>query len=71
MDAKLTTLCSNMKARGIVIYTVRVEVSSGDSSVLRGCASSNDKFYDVQDASQLTTVFNAIAGSIENLRILK
>lgn len=71
MDAKLTTLCSNMKAQGIVIYTVRVEVTSGDSSVLRGCASSNDKFYDVQDAAQLTTVFNAIAGSIENLRILK
>lgn len=71
MDAKLTTLCSNMKAQGIVIYTVRVEVTSGDSSVLRGCASTNDKFYDVQDASELTSVFNAIAGSIENLRILK
>jgi Flp pilus assembly protein TadG len=71
MDARLTTLCNNMKAEKIVIYTVRVEVSSGDSSVLRGCASSNDKFYDVQDASQLTAVFNAIAGSIENLRILK
>lgn len=71
MDARLTTLCNNMKAEKIVIYTVRVEVTSGDSSVLRGCASSNDKFYDVQDASQLTAVFNAIAGSIENLRILK
>ncbi len=71
MDTRLTTLCSNMKAQNIVIYTVRVEVSSGDSSVLRGCATSNDKFYDVQDASQLNAVFNAIAGSIENLRILK
>ncbi|WGM37785.1 pilus assembly protein [Caulobacter sp. NIBR1757] len=71
MDGRLTTLCNNMKAEKIVIYTVRVEVSSGDSSVLRGCASSNDKFYDVQDASQLNAVFNAIAGSIENLRILK
>ena len=71
MDARLTTLCANMKAQQIVIYTVRVEVASGDSSVLRGCASSNDKFYDVQNASQLTAVFNAIAGSIENLRILK
>lgn len=71
MDGRLTTLCANMKAQDIVIYTVRVEVTSGDSSVLRGCASSNDKFYDVQDASQLNAVFNAIAGSIENLRILK
>ena len=28
-------------------------------------------YYDVTDASQLTTVFNAIAGSIQNLRIAK
>ena len=71
MDGRLSTLCGNMKAQGIVIYTVRVEVTSGDSSLLRGCASSDEKFYDVQDASQLNAVFDAIAGSIENLRILK
>jgi len=71
MDGRLSSLCSNMKAQGIVIYTVRVEVSSGDSSLLRNCASSAEKFYDVQSASQLDSVFNAIAGQIENLRILK
>jgi Flp pilus assembly protein TadG len=71
MDGRLSTLCNNMKAQGIVIYTVRVEVTSGDSSLLRNCASSTEKFYDVQDASQLNAVFDAIAGSIENLRILK
>jgi len=49
---------------------VRVEVTTGDSSVLRSCATTADKFYDVQDAAQLTSVFNAIAGSIQNLRIL-
>jgi hypothetical protein len=70
MDGKLATLCANMKAQGIILYTVRVEVTTGDSSVLRNCATSGDKFYDVQDASQLTAVFNAIAGSIQNLRIL-
>ncbi|HYE46250.1 MAG TPA: pilus assembly protein [Caulobacter sp.] len=71
MDGRLATLCANMKAQGIVLYTVRVEVTSGDSSLLRNCASSAEKFYDVQDASQLNAVFDAIAGSIENLRILK
>jgi Flp pilus assembly protein TadG len=71
MDDKLATLCANMKAQGIILYTVRVEVSSGTSSVLKTCASSTDKFYDVQNAAQLDAVFNAIAGSIENLRILK
>jgi len=69
LDSRLTTLCANMKAQNIVIYTVRVEVNDANYQVLRNCASSPDKFYDVQSASQLNSVFNAIAGSIQNLRI--
>jgi Flp pilus assembly protein TadG len=71
MDGRLATLCANMKAQGIILYTVRVEVSNGTSTVLQNCASTSDKFYDVQNASQLTAVFDAIAGSIQNLRIMK
>lgn len=71
MDARLTQLCTNMKAKDIVIYTVRVEVTSGASTVLQNCASGADKFYDVQDVSQLSVAFDAIAGSIDNLRISK
>jgi hypothetical protein len=69
MDARQTALCNNMKAQGIVIYTVRVEVTTGPSPALSGCASSPDKYYDVQDVSQLNAVFASIAGSIDNLRI--
>ncbi len=69
LDARETLVCTNMKAQGIVIYTVRVQVNDSNYGVLQGCASSPDKFYDVQDATQLNSVFNAIAGSIENLRI--
>jgi Flp pilus assembly protein TadG len=71
MDGRLATLCANMKAQGIILYTVRVEVSNGTSTVLQNCASTSDKFYDVQNASQLTAVFDAIAGSIQNLRIMR
>jgi len=71
MDSRLATLCANMKAKGVILYTVRVEVSNGTSNVLRNCASTTDKFYDVQNASQLNTVFGAIAGSIQNLRLVK
>lgn len=69
MDNRLAALCTNMKARDIVIYTVRVEVTSGTSTVLQNCASSPDKFYDVQDVSTLGAAFDSIAGSIDNLRI--
>jgi hypothetical protein len=37
--------------------------------LLSGCATSADKFYNVQSPSNLTGVFSAIAGSIQNLRI--
>ena len=69
IDNRLALICTNMKAAGIVIYTVRVEVTTGSSALLQGCATTPDKFYDVQSASNLTAVFSAIAGSIENLRI--
>ncbi len=71
MDARLALLCTNMKAQNIVIYTVRVEVAAGASTVLKDCASGADKFYDVQDVSQLSAAFDSIAGSIDNLRISK
>jgi Flp pilus assembly protein TadG len=71
IDARLALLCTNMKSAGIVIYTVRVEVTSGSSDLLQGCASKPEFFYDVQSASNLNAVFSAIAGSIENLRLSK
>ncbi|HWA62049.1 MAG TPA: TadE/TadG family type IV pilus assembly protein [Caulobacteraceae bacterium] len=69
IDSRELLLCSNMKAQNIIIYTIGVGVSSHSQGVLQQCASGTDHYYDVTDSSQLTSVFNAIAGSIENLRI--
>lgn len=71
MNERLALLCENIKKKDIVLYTVRVEVESGDSELLRNCATDPEKFYDVQNVSQLGAAFNAIAGSIDNLRITK
>lgn len=71
LDGRLAELCSAMKAEGITIYTVRVEVKSGSSEVLENCASSKDKFYDVQNVNQLVSVFQDIGGSIQKLRIAR
>lgn len=71
MDERLAVLCDNIKARDIVVYTVRVEVRSGESSLLENCASTADKFYDVQDVSDLSAAFDSIAGSIDNLRLTR
>ncbi|MDP3383301.1 MAG: vWA domain-containing protein [Phenylobacterium sp.] len=71
MDERLALLCNNIKAKEIVLYTVRVEVTTGSSDLLRNCATDPDKFFDVQNVSQLGAAFDAIAGSIDNLRLTK
>jgi Flp pilus assembly protein TadG len=71
LDNRLTALCTAMKAPAynVVIYTVRVEVNSGTSTVLSNCATDGDKFLDVQDSSKLTTAFQNIGASIQKLRL--
>jgi Flp pilus assembly protein TadG len=67
MDARLAQLCTNIKAKNVVIYTVLVD-STPTNSLLQTCASSPDKFFNVT-SSGLNTAFNTIADSIQNLRI--
>lgn len=69
MDGRLVQLCTNLRAQGVQVYTVRVEVSDGDSTVLQNCATRPDMYYDVQDAADLSDAFRAIAGQITRLRI--
>jgi Flp pilus assembly protein TadG len=70
LDARLAQICTNMKAKKIVIYTIRVEVTEGSADVLRNCATSPEHFFDVSQASQLDTVFDTIADKLLNPRIL-
>lgn len=71
IDDRESILCTNMKAKGIVIYSIGVGVSDHSKSILQACATDTDYYYDVTDASQLSTVFNNIAGAISSLRIAK
>jgi len=71
MDGRQTKTCAAAKAKGVIIYAIGVGVSTHSKTVLQGCATSTDKYYDVTDSAQLSAVFNTIAGSIQNLRIAK
>ncbi|RAK59811.1 pilus assembly protein TadG [Phenylobacterium hankyongense] len=70
MDNRLSALCTNIKAKNITVYTVRVDVTTGSSSLLQNCASSPDKFFNVQSAG-MSVAFDSIADSIQNLRLSK
>ncbi|HQR90186.1 MAG TPA: pilus assembly protein TadG, partial [Caulobacter sp.] len=63
--------CAAAKAKGVIIYSIGVGVSAHSKGILQECASTSDKYYDVTDSAQLAAVFDAIAGSIQNLRIAK
>jgi Flp pilus assembly protein TadG len=68
MDARMEVACQAMKDQKITIYTVRIDVSGSASTALKNCASSADKFFDI-DSSGLSDAFANIAGSIGRLRI--
>lgn len=69
LDERLATLCTNMKAAGIGIFTIRVEVTTGSSDLLRSCASNPSMFFDVADSSNLSATFKAIGTQLSELRI--
>ncbi|WP_084176008.1 pilus assembly protein [Brevundimonas bacteroides] len=62
-------LCGNMKAAGIEVYTVAVQVDTQAQTLMRRCASSSDHYFPVNNASGIGAAFDRIAGAIENLRI--
>jgi hypothetical protein len=72
IDARQKTLCDNVKAAGITIYTIQVN-TGGDptQSVLQNCASTSDKFFLLTSANQMVTTFQTIGTALSNLRISK
>jgi Flp pilus assembly protein TadG len=69
IDTRTALACTNIKNANIKIYTVRV--IDGNANLLRNCATNTSMYFDVQNASQLNSVFSAIAQNLANLRIAK
>ncbi len=66
-DARTTLACNSVKASGIRLYTVRL--IDGNATLLRNCASDPSMYFEVQTASQLNAVFNAIGGELASLHL--
>jgi Flp pilus assembly protein TadG len=69
IDTRTSTVCDNIKAANIKIYTVRV--INGNAALLQNCATKPDMYYDVQQANQLDNVFSSIADNLAKLRLAK
>lgn len=69
IDARTATACTNVKAAGIVVYTVRV--INGDANLLRNCATSPTQYHDIRTVDQLRPVFARLAAEISALRLAR
>ncbi|RTL63460.1 MAG: TadE/TadG family protein [Hyphomicrobiales bacterium] len=66
------SLCTAMKNRGIVVYTVGFELqysSAAATTMLTSCATSSSYFYDASSEAALVAAFRDIALKISSLRL--
>lgn len=70
VDDRQRTLCDNIKAAGVTIYSIQVN-TAGDpqSSVLAYCASGSSNFFYLTSASQVLSTFSTIGTKLSKLRI--
>jgi hypothetical protein len=72
IDARQETLCANIKAAGVILYTVQVNTThDATSTLLQHCASSSDKFFLLTSSDQIVTTFQQIGTELSELRISK
>lgn len=68
MNARFLTLCNDVKAQGVVIYTIALDAPPAGRTLLSNCASSINHAFDVT-GPQLSGAFSSIATSIRQLRL--
>jgi len=63
--------CANIKAAGVVIYTVQVNVNSADptSTVMQNCASKPENFFMLTTSGQIVDTFALIGTKLTQLRL--
>lgn len=71
-DNLTATLCENIKAEGIVVYTVLFDVTdSAVEAMLRNCATDPANSFVANDAAELLAAFKNIGVSLTQLRLTK
>ena len=70
LNSKAATVCSNIKAKGILIYTIGFRVTDTTTqNLLKNCATKPDMYYNSPSNNQLAAIFNDIALGLSELRI--
>jgi len=72
VDSRMSTLCSNIKATGVTIFTVQIDTDgAGESAVLPACATDASHFFMLTSSSQIAAAFQQIGVEITKLRVAR
>ena len=72
IDARETMTCDNIKASGIVLYTVQVSTDGTPiSPLLQKCASDSKTFFYLTSANDIITTFDQIGTKLSKLYVAK
>ena len=66
-----TSLCNEMKNQGITIYSVAFQAPTAAQTLLKGCASSTQTYFNASSGGDLRSAFQHIAMDINKLRVTK
>lgn len=71
-DAKMATLCENIKNDGIAVYTVAFMVTEPTAiSLMASCATDPSKAFTAESAAELAEVFKDVGQSLTAMRLSK
>jgi Flp pilus assembly protein TadG len=73
LNQKTATLCENIKAAGIRLYTITFDLGNNTAikNLMRNCASAPSMYFNSPTNAQLQTAFHTIAGDLSKLRLSK
>ena len=72
IDARQTMTCNNIKASGVILYTVQVSTDgTAVSPLLQNCASDSSKFFYLTSANDIVTTFDQIGTNLSKLYVAK
>lgn len=72
INSMMAEMCTNIKAQGIIIYTIiynHSSVSSSTQTLFQNCASAPSDYYVAPSASELEAAFSDIGGQLSDVRI--
>lgn len=70
-DSNTLALCTAMKERDYVIYTIAFQAPAAAQTLLRSCASSTSHYYESPTEEDLRAAFQQIAGRLSELRLVQ